>query len=307
MRKWVWILLLSLVLFFPGVARGQDKLALSSVEINLWPEYDHPGVLVIYRLTLPSQSTMPVELTVRIPAASGEPNAVASIQTDGTLLNINYTRQVSGNWASINTTITPPAIGVQLEYYDPALEKNGDARHYEYAWQGDYASDSMIIQVQEPLGATNMRISPSLGDGLVGNDGLTYFTQEVGPVSAGQTVTVVVDYNKATDELTAPNLEVQPSGPITEDTTFSVRFLQVLPWILGVLGAVLIVGGIYWYWRTGRRRESAPKRRRRTSSEPRESSAAEEQAGDIYCHQCGNRAAPGDRFCRSCGTRLRIE
>ncbi len=33
-------------------------------------------------------------------------------------------------------------IEVQIEYYDPGLQKNADQRHFEYTWPGDYAVDA---------------------------------------------------------------------------------------------------------------------------------------------------------------------
>jgi hypothetical protein len=71
---------------------------------------------------------------------------------------------------------------------------------------------------------------------------------------------------------------------------------------------LLLGGGAYWYWRSGRQQAPEPKRKRgarRSSSERIEE--AGEVSGHIYCHQCGKRAAQGDRFCRACGTQLRIQ
>lgn len=57
----------------PWSAFAQGNLTLSSVEVDLWPEYDQPAVLVIYRVVLPASVVLPADLTLRIPAAAGEP------------------------------------------------------------------------------------------------------------------------------------------------------------------------------------------------------------------------------------------
>jgi hypothetical protein len=72
-----------------------------------------------------------------------------------------------------------------------------------------------------------------------------------------------------------------------------------LPYILGGVGGVLIVGGLLYYFLSGR--EHAHRLRRRS----RPPSKAGGDASATHCHQCGTRAKPGDRFCRVCGTRLR--
>jgi hypothetical protein len=302
MRKWVSLLLLIIILLLPFGARAQDSISLSSLEIQIWPEYDKPSVLVIYQMTLSASTTFPISLSVRIPIAAGEPNAVAAKQVDGTLYNISYTRQVAGEWAIISFSTTTPDI--QLEYYDPGLIKEGNARHYQYLWPGDYASNQTTIEVQQPAGATDMRISPSLSVGTTGSDNLTYYREEdIGAISAGQNISITIDYNKSTDTLSAENLPVQPSAAIPQSTASDLNVSTWLPWILGILGAGLILGGIIWFWQSGRQRPASKSRRRRSkASEPEPGLNLNTAEDGIYCAQCGKRAAPGDLYCRSCGT-----
>ena len=90
MWKTVWVIPFVLMLF-PGVVAAQsNEPTLTSAQVSLWPEYDKPSMLVIYRLTLPPQVSLPANLTVSIPSRVGKPNAVASRQANGTLLNAQY-------------------------------------------------------------------------------------------------------------------------------------------------------------------------------------------------------------------------
>lgn len=304
MRKWVLPLILILTMLLPLGVRAQNSLVLNSLQIGIWPEYDKPSVLVIYQMTLSASTTYPAAVSLRIPVAAGEPNAVAVRQVDGSLFTIDYNRQVAGEWAIINFTTTAPEV--QLEYYDPGLTKDGNARHYTYVWPGDYAVTQLSIQVQEPTGATGMRISPSLGAGAVGSDNLTYYTQDIGAITAGQNIRITIDYQKSSDALSAENLPVEPSAPIPQGTASDLNLSTWLPWILGILGAGLIIGGIVWFWQTGRQRPAPQAHHRRSSAgsyEPETSSSSAEVA--VYCSQCGKRALPGDQFCRSCGTPIR--
>jgi hypothetical protein len=305
MRKWVIPLFLLLTLFFPLQAYAQNPITFSSMKIEIWPEYDKPSVLVIYQITLDPSTPLPATLTIRIPTAAGDPNAVAERQPDGSLYSITPTRKVDGDWASI--TFTTAVSTVQLEYYDPSLVKNGTARHFEYIWPGDYAIAQLTLQVQQPAGATDMVISPSLGTGVAGSDNLIYYTQDVGAISAGQTIQLTIDYQKTTDTLSAETA-LQPSAPVPQSTTSDLNISAWLPWILGILGAGLIIGGIVWFWRTGRQRPARQPRRRRSKVDslvPETEPSPDEDA--IYCSQCGKRASPGDQFCRSCGTPIRAK
>ena len=182
MLKRTLALVFIFILLIPIGALAQDAITLPAAEVDLWPEYDRPdlqnfpnlNVLVIYHLTLPTDASLPYQMSVRIPASVGEPSAVASRQPDGTLFNLPYDTNVNGDWSVISFRATTPEV--QIEYYDTNLSKQGDARHFEYTWNGEYAVDSLVIQVQQPKGATEMRISPSLGSGKVATDGLTYYT-----------------------------------------------------------------------------------------------------------------------------------
>jgi zinc-ribbon domain len=287
----------------PWLVRAQGTPTFSTLGVDLWPEYDAPGVLVINRATLPVSASLPVELTLRIPADAGEPNAVAVREPGGTLRSVNYTRQIDGEWALINFTATSPEV--QIEYYDPGLVKQGNAKQFIYRWPGDYPVDSMTILVQQPVGAKGMTLSPAADSSETGQDGLVYYTKRVGAVAGGQAFNLQVDYQKAADTLSAESLQVKPSAPVTDTPTTTRSLRTALPWILGILGVGLLVGGGLWYWQSGKGKERSEPRRRRRSAAPSEPKAAD-TSSDIYCHQCGKRAGPGDRFCRACGTRLRV-
>lgn len=300
------ILFVFIMVLIPSSSKAQSEPVFDRLEVDIWLEYDRPEALVIYRGELDSGVSLPVDLTFRIPVSVGMPHAVAAGQTNESLFSIIPNRQVDGEWAYISFTTTMPII--RLEYYDPGLNRVDELRNFEYFWPGDHSVNNLAIQVQQPLDATDLVISPSLGSGVIGGDGLVYYNAEFGSLSAGQTFDVNVSYNKASDELSISGLAVEPSAPITSDTPGRITMVSVLPWLLGLLGAVLIVGGIIWYWRSGNQAASMnrPKKSRgvRSSGKPTDSARV---AGDVYCHECGKRANPGDRYCRSCGTRLRIE
>jgi hypothetical protein len=305
MRKGLALLLVIALFFMPTISRAQEKPKLSSLEVDLWPEYDNPAMLVIYRIMLSSSVTLPANLAIRIPTEAGRPNAVAIRQLDGQLADWAHEQETGGDWITVR--LTAPLPEIQIEYYDPRLIKQGSARTFEYFWPGDYAVDALSIQVQQPIEASGMRISPSLGSGRISDDGLTYYTAEVGSLADGESFKISLDYQKTSSTLSAEKVQVRPSQSISQDA-FSLSALMqnmrpyVLPLALGLVGIALIVGGGIWYFRTGRKGEVPERRRRHGSSYTSEEA---DHDGAIYCHQCGKRAGPGDRFCRSCGTRLR--
>jgi hypothetical protein len=302
MKRLRFALLILVLLWAVPAAQAQQAPQLSSLKVTLWPEFDKPEMLVIYTFNISGSTSLPLNLTMRIPAAAGEPHAVAVGARENMVGDVPHTRQVVGEWAEISFIASMPSV--QFEYYDPTLSVQGSTRSFVYHWPGDYAVDAMLIEVQQPMGARDMRISPSIGPGSMMDDGMVYFRAEVGALTAGQTFNLSIEYEKETTSLSAEQLLVQPSQPLTTTTPGTLQTGGLLPIILGALGIILIVGGGLWYWRSGMRTAQAPARKRRRT---RPTAPATQSAGEIYCYQCGKRAAQNDRFCRSCGTRLRSE
>ena len=306
MKKFALFVLVALVIaLMPFAAQAQAPLKLAEMEVDLWPEYDQPTMLVIYHITLPAATTFPTPMSIRIPAAAGKPNAVATLGPNGDLISINYDQQTSGEWSTLTFDATTP--NVQVEYYDPSLVKDGQKRSYTYTWPGDYAVDTFKVQVQQPIGATDMSISSGMGEAQTDPNGLVYYNRTIGAVPAEQELTIDISYNKPNDDLSASSVPVEPSGPIQPSTGSGFNAAAALPWLLGGLGLLLIVGGGIWYWRSGRS-QSGPQRssRKRRRSTERSSAPGGGEGGEhIYCHNCGKRAGSGDRFCRTCGSALR--
>ena len=313
MRKLcITLLLLLFLLPSPARAQRQGTVRFETVQIDLWPEYDRQAMLVILRATIAEDAQLPVDLTIRIPADAGEPNAVAVRPADGPALNTEYERQVLGEWAYINLTATVP--DVQIEYYDPDIVRDGIAREFVFEWPGDYAVDTVVMLVQQPTGSENMSTIPRLSAVTQDSFGLVYLGGEIGEVAAGETFTLTIAYEKQTDDLTVNFLPIESSEPLAEDTEGRISLTSALPWAMGILGAAVIFVGVYWYWSTGRRLR--PESRRRPArvvtesagpryAEPELREPIQEEAS-IFCHQCGKRAHTGDKFCRSCGTKLKV-
>jgi len=298
-------LILIFLLVLPLTAQAQDDLSFANVDVAIWPELDKPSVLVIYQITLPAEVKYPYEMQIRIPAVSGVPNAVAAKQADGSLVNLTYNQETSGDWSTITFKATTP--DVQLEYYDPSLTKEDKKRHFEYVWPGDYAVDNFRIEVQQPVGATEMHILPALENSQVKNDGMTYYSSVIGPLNAGQSFSIDINYEKPTDALSVEGIPIESSSPLVTDENSKLTASKSIPWVLGIIGILLLAGGVWLYWSSNRTAIPEPQkkqhRRRKTSPAPEVSEIEEGDA--IYCPKCGKRASPNDNFCRACGARLR--
>lgn len=294
MRKWLLFLTLVVVGLFPIGVLAQNNISFNSVAVEIWPEFDQPSVLVIYHYNLGTDVSLPVTLDLPVPIQA-DINAVAVTDDSGVLVTANYERKISGDWAIL--TLTATSRNIQVEYYDQYI-RQGDTRQYDYVWPGNYPVSAFSINFQQPVGSTALKLTPELGAGVVAADGMTYYNSMIGALPISQTYTLSIEYQKSTDTLSASGQSVQPSAPLADPTNLT----DILPWILGGLGGLLVVGGLVVgliYWRREQGKSSNNSRKRRASTQK------EIPGGDVYCNQCGKRSQPGDVFCRSCGSRLR--
>ncbi|HWQ05076.1 MAG TPA: zinc ribbon domain-containing protein [Longilinea sp.] len=302
MRRWSILLLIAFLFVLTPPVKAQSPVGFDELKVLLWPEYDRPDMLVIYKITLSGSTKLPALIDLRIPKAVGSPYNVAVEEADGQLYSLNYTTSQEGEWLVIS--LTAPTTKLQVEYYDPGLTKTDGRREYNFRWPGDFETQDLIVQVQQPVTASNLQVEMVSGTWSTGTDGMQYYTVDVGKVPAATPVSLKLSYTKADDSLSVPDqVPLQSSQPIGPSTD-QLRVQEALPFILGGLGLALIIGGGLWFWLISRKRQSGPSKRRHVSANLVNPEGVE---ADIYCHQCGKRAAKDDVFCRTCGTRLRRE
>ncbi|MGA2490038.1 MAG: zinc ribbon domain-containing protein [Anaerolineales bacterium] len=294
MRKLITMLTLLIVFLNPAPVKAQDEMHLSLLSIDIWPEYDQPAVLIIYHISLASDTSLPASLAIRIPS-DVQINAVAVGDPTKGLLNAPYDNSVQGQWSVLK--ITTNSLQVQVEYYAPLI-KNGTARHILFEWPGDYAVDKLEANFLKPFGAEGVSFSLAPTDTGPGQDGLINYHFQIANLAAGQSFSLTIDYLRQTDDLSISSLPVQAASTPGPDTPGRVSMTGILPWALAGIGFLLIVAGVVGFVTWQRGGQGTRKGEKYTLH--REESEDE----FTYCPQCGKRAQPGDTFCRTCGTRL---
>jgi hypothetical protein len=296
MRKWLTLLILGLVLAFPSLAAAQDEIRLASLDVKLWPEYDQPSMLVIYDFQVTRDVSLPTRVSFRIPRDASV-NAVAALE-NGEFVNSGFDGpKPEGQWQVLSVIVDAPTA-YRFEYYQP-LSVAEKTRQFSYQWAGEYAVDAFTVSVQQPLDTTGLTTDPVFTPRQE-TDGLTYYNSPVISLKAGEQFKLKLQYKKTSDKLTVPSPNIEPAAPLNENTSGRVSLNNYVPYIVGALGVIFVVGGIGYYFLWGRPRPAERRQHRRSRAQ-----RAGETGNDIYCPQCGQRARPGDRFCRVCGTRLR--
>lgn len=279
----------------PGpLAEAQEATPFERVQVSLWPEYDEPEMLVIYRISLPSEVVLPGTVRLRIPVSAGQPNAVAEANAAGELLVADYERAPEGQWAVLTIDVGHPVL--QVEYYDP-FERDGASRSYRYVWPGEHEVGSFEVQVQEPAGARDMNILPASPGGFPGPSGLPLHTIDLGSLPAGQERVVTLDWLRDSDEPSVARTPVPPPTPQTGAPSPDDGGAETNIWyrLIFGLGAAAVAAIAVWLllFRGQERRPKGDRRGKRAAPRKR------------FCPGCGERVGRKDRFCGSCGRALR--
>ena len=290
-----------LLFIFPLGARAQSDIALASTAVSVWPEYDRPTALVITKMLLSPETALPAQVVLRVPSTVEKVNAVAigPALDRVTDQGVKYTFEAAGEWSEIK--IEAPDHAIQVEYYDDALVKNGATRTYTYIWPADYLVDDFSFELRAPLESANVTSKPPLGQDVVDLDGFEYWTAQPGSLKKGEQFQAAISYERTTDLPSTAILLGNQSGAVTPTSSWTNFAYEQLPYIIGGIGLALLVGGGWWFWRSGRVGGRVPARRRHAQTAAR----TDDDDQEVYCHNCGRRAGPTDRFCRACGTRLR--
>jgi hypothetical protein len=293
----------------PAPAHGQRAIpAIEEMRVDLWPEYDRPSTLVMYRFRLKAGADLSLPVEVPIPASAGEPHAVAWRNPQSSLMLADFTRRVEGDRAMVSAQMG--SVDGQLELYSN-IAFDGPKRTFRFRWPGGVSVGSLSFQVQQPTGATSLKITPEPARQWVGEDGFTYARVDLGRQDPGSTPVIEVTYEKSSSALSAPDkppappVEIPSASPSPPTTSAAVAApastsspASLPPAWLYAIGGLLMGAGASWLVWSSR----AP--RSRAAGPDTSTRAAATKTRGLYCHQCGTREDPGATFCTECGARL---
>ncbi len=263
---------------------AQVNPRLASLRIDIWPEYDRQAALIILKAELSPDTPLPAVVSLRLPAASGGPSAVAFASAAGSeLFNLQHEVTSTGNYSTLR--FTAPQRFIHVEYYD-ALATGSSMRAYTYVWPGDLAVDRLSVRLQEPAATTDVSVLPDLGPGTAGPEGLFYRTLNLGAYEAGKQLPIAIRYTKPDSRTSVEILKLntpavkspEPAGSIENYPGWTVFVTIVVALTVG-----LGLAALWWVWR-----------RRKAASGFRPAIAG-------FCSQCGSALAPGNHYCSSCG------
>lgn len=236
---WFTTLLIVIILFLPAVAFAQQTPVLDVMLIRIWPEYDQRAALVFLEGQVSPDTPIPVELTFILPDTATL-NAAAYADPDGTLLNATFILEAN------TLSITSPNGTFHIEFYDSALLFDAEKRSYALDWTTQYAVETLHLEVQQPVNATNFNVIPAGGSLFSEQPGLNNYRLTPGPLAADETFTTAFSYDKADAVLTVDLFQTVPlPTPVVAPPAQSTGPDAALLISLAIVLAALIGAGAF--------------------------------------------------------------
>jgi hypothetical protein len=310
--SWGWVMLL-LTFLFPLAVQAQTPPQIDDLSVEVWPEFDRPETLIIYRAALSSNTSLPADVTFQLPGYIENMHAVAVEQNGGLVDVPTDVIDMRREGDDLFLTFTTPSANIQFEYYDPTiLSKDGDTRELAYVFAAPYNIETAVIQVQQPTQATNFSVTPAASNSYVGRDGLNYHNIALSGLASGDDVEVAAGYSRSTDELSVEQITLNAPPPAQAEVvvpTATPASTQSINWGYVMIGGgvvLLLAAGGYWWW-SQRHSNQEPQRRPARSTRRRKGNAPRQTdvpAGG-YCYRCGAGLRSDAQFCHKCGAERR--
>lgn len=205
------IILLLLLMFSPSKGIAQSEARLESLEIALWPEYDQPGVLVLYKARVSPETDSQAILRLPLPDMVGTPHAVAAWYPEGQLDdNVEWNMVQEGTQAFLD--VETPTTGVWVEFYT-ALDVQDAYRSFDFLVPGGIEIANLMVEVMHPVGASDVTIKPE-GRVEEGSDGLMTTYIDLGARSKSDEQVITLSYIKPSSSMFSAPLQLGSASPL---------------------------------------------------------------------------------------------
>jgi hypothetical protein len=285
---------------FPGAGASGPDLHIVHLRLSIWPEYDDPRVLVMFRGAMTPRSAFPARIVLPIPKGVEMIGAGMISEQNELLL---HPHQILPQETHDRLELNLPVPRFFVEFYYNPFARGADKR-FTYTTPSTYAVERLEVDIQQPLRATHFTTDPPAMRQETDQQGFTSHLFVYRDLGVGEARSFTVSYVKTATEPSVARRE--PASGVAEPLpTARNTFVQAF----GILaGAALVFIGGAWLWAGyQRRRKALPAYRDSSLTPPAVTSPGETQATQMpnFCASCGTKLRPEYRFCPGCGRALR--
>lgn len=297
----------------PSAARAPTaNLVMARLRLSIWPEYDDPRVLIMWRGEMAPRQTFPASIILPLPKGA-EIVGAGMISEQNELILHPYEVVPGDTQDSLQLNLPVPRFF--LEFYYHPFTASGAEKRFTYTMPTPYPLEVLEVDIQQPLKATNFTLEPTSMEHLTDKQGFTYHQFAYRDIAQGQSQTFTISYTKTVLTPSVPKQQPAPQRPKNARPLSNNVFVS-----LSILaGAMLIFAGWAWLLRGSQARRtpataSAPQSTPTPSAflallqedvqiqETNVTTPAQPQSRVVnFCAHCGHKLLPDDRFCSGCG------
>lgn len=285
----------------PVTAGTTAPLAAVAMDVQIWPEYDDPGVLAIYEGRLRPSVSTPVDFTFLVPAGA-RIHMVGGIDQQGRHVHAEYaTRERDDGLVEITYRLEVPTFYMEF-YYDPFSGRN--RRKFTYPVVSAFPVDSLVVAVQKPRRAEGFSVKPSTGEVARDRNGFEYRVLRLGARAGGEKTPVTVTYRKEDREPSvSPDQAGKSASAAAAAGSQKPPEHQLAFFVLGIVAVLSGGAGLFYptlreWLGTGSGRGSGGGSGRRRA---RKASFRGASRPGKFCSACGEALIEGANFCGACG------
>lgn len=266
---------------------GEVETRISQVEIDIWPEYDDPRVLVIYKGELESDVEVPSEFFLLIPRGAQIHMAGALGERGEHLHALFETRPAGDRLTEVSYQLETRRFYMEF-YYDPIT--GDDKREFRYPLVSVYPTARVLVRVQQPLKASDFRTTPVAVDVIRDAEGFNYHRLIFDDVARDDENSITVSYVKSDREPSVTKAGTSASGGRS-----AMRNILIV-------GAVLLVGAVgTGAFVSSMKRKAVPVEAGASRVAP--DAANPHRRQQKFCRTCGVQMSKSDKFCGECGAK----
>ena len=192
-------------LAWPAQGLAGEDLSIGRMRVLIWPEHDDPGVLVVYDGRFTDDSRFPTKTTFFIPKGAVI-NDVCSLSPGGQHFCQLY--EVTAGEDMDKAIVSLPFSNFYLGFHTQSLDTGAERREVEYTIRANHPIETLEVNVEQPLRATEFTISPSGGE-VSEDDGFTRFEYVLADIAKGEERVFRIGYSKKDG---APSVDIKYSG-----------------------------------------------------------------------------------------------
>jgi hypothetical protein len=237
-----------LFILIPEYSRAGETLTIGRMKIAIWPEYDDPGVLVIYDGRFADSSRFPLKTSFFLPKGAVISDA-CSLSPKGQHFCQLYETVNRGEFDEVKLYLPFPNFYLSFHSY-PDNGKT-DNKAFDYHIRTNHKIEKLELDIQQPLRSTVFKIHPA-SETISKVKDFNHYKYTFSPVASDEHKLFKIAYHKK-DRL--PSVDIKYSRMSGDKvwgspyaTQRQVKNIIYIVFFSGLAGLMLVIAG-YIYFR----------------------------------------------------------